>query len=173
MCLLLLWAFSVCFFFFFPLQFCNLNKSIEVYLTWSNQKCVLLWAVFLRNFLLQFCIHKSSLLCVKMRGRIIPYAPLTAVDFLCLCLKQLLSTMLLVLSVGVFWQRGPILQTRAHVCAWLQFSKEFICTVTWKCQRSVGWALFSNLVNSYWRAESAGPAVFMINFLWGFDTGLK
>lgn len=80
-CLLLLWAFS--FFFFFPLQFCNLNKSIEVYLTWSNPECVLLWAVFLRNFLLQFCIHKSSLLCVKMRGRIIPYAPLTAVDFLC------------------------------------------------------------------------------------------
>lgn len=148
---------------FLSLQFCNLNKFTEVYLTWSNLECALLWAMLCRNFLLQNCAHERNFVCVKMRRRISPYVLCISVVFLCF-LKQLQFRVLLVLSVDGFGQHEPVLQScmlmRVYTSSFP--SKEFIWTLTWKYQRFVGWAAFSNLLNCCWRAESAGRWTFAV-----------
>lgn len=128
---------------------------------------------FFRNFLLRKCVRKSNSIRGKTEKRISPYRLCVSVVFLRLFLKQLRFTALLVLWVGVFWLCGLILQTRAriHVHTPSFPSKDFIWTLTWKRQRSRGWAAFCNLINSYWRAESAARAIPTLNpffFFWWY-----
>jgi len=128
--------------------------------------CVALGCAFLGSSFLKIVITKIIYVCKGGEEHQL-LCTVRFCSFSQLFLKQLQFTVLFLLSVGVFWQRGPILQTcaltRVHTPSFP--SKGFIWVLTGKCQRSVGWVACSNLVNSYWKAESEGHVISMINSL--------
>lgn len=163
-CLLLgmLWIFR---FFFLSLQFHNLKKSTEVYLTWSNLGCVLLWAVLFEKLpSAKNHIGAKQFLWCKDGKRISPYTLFWSSSFVCFLNQPQLRC-----NWCFQWVYFDSLDLRcklphSHVCTPPVFlPKGCIWTAAPTYQRSVGWAVFSNPESSYWRVESAGQAISTTN----------